>query len=74
MVALQGSAMMLLQQQAPSALMRGHTTVPAAMHKQLKLLSNADGLLITFSTLFFSIFVTVKQANTAFAKVLAGSL
>lgn len=65
MVALRGSATVLLQHQAPSS---------PAVRKQLKLLSNSDGSLITFPTLFFSVFITLKQANAAFAEVLAGSL
>ena len=69
MAALRGSAMVLLQQQALSVPMWGCTIAPAAMCKQLKLLSDADRWLITFSTLFFSIFITVKQANAAFAGV-----
>lgn len=74
MAALQGSAMVLLQQEAPSVPAQGCITAPAAMCDQFKLLRNADGSLITFSTLFFSIFITVKQANAAFAEALAGSL
>lgn len=68
-----GSAMLHLQQKAPSTPMWGCTTVPAAIHKQLKLLSKADKSLITFSTLSFSIFISVEQANAAFAEVLKGN-
>lgn len=54
-----GSAMLQLQQKALSIPMWGCTTVPAAIHKQLKLLSVADRSLTTFSTLSFSIFISV---------------
>lgn len=65
--------MLHLQQKAPSSPMYGCTIMPAAIHKQLKLLSKADKSLITFSTLSFSIFISVEQANTAFAEVLKGN-
>lgn len=69
MVALQAQQWCFCSNEPPPSL---HRAVPPC--QQLKLLNNTDGLLITFSALLFSIFITVKQANAAFAEVLAGSL
>lgn len=69
MAALRGSAMVLLPQRAPCV-----AAGAAPPYQQLKLLNNRDGSLTAFSTLFFSLFITAKQANAAFAEVLAGSL
>lgn len=62
-----GSAMLRLQQKAPSIPMWGCTTMPAAIHEQLKLLSKAEKSLLIFFTLPFSIFISVEQANIAFS-------
>jgi len=56
---------------SPSVPAQGCTAVPAVMRRQVK---QVDGPLVAFPTIFSSIFITVKQANTAFAEVQAENL